>query len=677
MVLGKFKTKGFWGVVLGVFLTASPASAFFLGNIEVKSKFGESFEATFEIHLDNKEGYEVALADAETYQKLGLVRPSLVNSLALEKPIESPEMKKIIRVYSKTPLFFPSFNLVVEAKHNGGVLLENFLVTVDFQQGLALNAVGKKKNKIEEPPEKPEVAKNENPLEERSLPEQEVERSPQKSEPVATVPAPKQGKNEAEPKIETTMPESQPVETTQVENQAIKPTPIINRLQSRRRLSGAIWATPKKVLPIGPIKSENKITPPSENAPEKSIEPEQKSVVIKSGDFIQLRRGEGLFSVARKLKIEEIHPSRIAVALWMKNIDKFIYGNIHGIEAGTRLEKEGVEKLAKKIDLQTAKNVLKNQAKEWKLTRQKTKKDEEGSPGVLEVPLPVERLDQSASIFDWLRDWKSSWEENDFEKHISFYIENSHQNSDDKNLVRERKKKLFENYPKPGLNLSPPNLILKSGSSWVVFQQQFFSKSLESSGTKEVEVVWDKNRWKIGEEKFYAEQHIDSKSFSGGDEKTGNSYPFLIHVSSHSRESEAFSISNKLRESGYDAYTAPVRISRGYKIFRVYVGRFATWDQARRLIKSLKGNGLGGHATVVPYPYALQVGQVKSMIEARQLLEKLRQKRISGFLTLSGSDSAETVQIRVLVGAFKKPGNAVWMIQKLKSEGLDFIQVNP
>ena len=40
-----------------------------------------------------------------------------------------------------------------------------------------------------------------------------------------------------------------------------------------------------------------------------------------------------------------------------------------------------------------------------------------------EVPLPAERMDHAGTIFDWISGWKSSWEENDIEKHISCYRE--------------------------------------------------------------------------------------------------------------------------------------------------------------------------------------------------------------------------------------------------------------
>ena len=47
---------------------------------------GEVFDASFEISLNHDGAYEVVLGDLSDYQKLGLIRPSLVNSLTMGKP---------------------------------------------------------------------------------------------------------------------------------------------------------------------------------------------------------------------------------------------------------------------------------------------------------------------------------------------------------------------------------------------------------------------------------------------------------------------------------------------------------------------------------------------------------------------------------------------------------------
>ena len=59
------------------------------------------------------------------------------------------------------------------------------------------------------------------------------------------------------------------------------------------------------------------------------------------------------------------------------------------------------------------------------------------------------------------------------------------------------------------------------------------------------------------------------------------------------------------------------------QIYRVYIGRFSNWDQAHRVVQTLRGKRLAGHATAIPYPFTLRVGEVGSIVEARELIEKL------------------------------------------------------
>ncbi len=629
--------------VLAIFLMASPVFPFSVGDIQIKSKFGEIFDASFEITLDYEGAYEVVLGDLSDYKRLGLVRPSLVNLLTLKKPVVASGVKRIIHISSQNPLFFPSFNLVILAKHNGGTLLENFLVTVDFQKGLALNALGKK-NKKAASPSKAHTEKIKSPSKKEKAPQ------PDQS---SGLPAQEEAKVSRKPEVE---PGGAP-STSFGKVLSVAPTAVVNRLQSRRMLSGAIWAAPR----VFTTQRSHGFSSPE--------------------DTILLAKGEGLFTVARKIKIKDIHPARIAVALWMKNIDKFIYGNINGIQSNTRLDKLGIEKLVEKIDLQTAKNVLNGQLHEWMLTKRKLDKGEKTEASIQEIPLPVERMDHVASIFDWISGWKSSWEENDIEKHISFYREKESENSSiqknpaQESSVRKRKKTLFFKFPSPRLSLSSKNLILKQGMTWVIFEQHFSSESLKSRGTKEVRVVWENGTWGIDEEKFYAEK-IKVTGLRDSNLLSKNKFPFVIHVSSHSNKLEAISASNNLRENGYDAYTAPVRVSKGIQIYRVYLGRFANWGQAYRVVQALREKRLARHATAIPYPFALRVGDVGSIVEGRQLIEELRIKGVSSFLSIS-SGEPEGIKFEVLVGAFKKPDNAIWLMKVLEREGFNFKQISP
>ena len=640
------KTGILISTVLAISLVSS-AFAFSTGNVQIKSKFGEVFDASFEVNLDHEGAYEVVLGDVSDYKKLGLVRPSLLDSLILEKPTTTPGLKKVVYISSQNPLFFPSFNLVILAKHNGGTLLENFLVTVDFQKGLAINALGKKNKKSSTPP-KTKNTKIESPIEKVKTLQLDLALSKQKE---VIVPQ--------KPQVELN---SSPSTSFNEKVVAFSPTAVVNHLQSRRMLSGAIWAVPKRVaIPSHRVQNFS--------MPEEVVEKQKGSEDLQSEDTVVLKKGEGLFAVARKMKIKDIHLARIVVALWMKNIDKFAYGNINGIQPDTLLDTSGIEKLALKIDLQTVKSVLNGQLHEWKLIKRKPDEVEKVETSVQEIPLPVERLDNVASIFDWISGWKSSWEENDIGKHISFYQEKK----------SERKKKLFLKFPNPRLSLSSKKLILKQGMPWVVFEQHFLSESLKSRGTKEIGVVWKNGTWKIDKEKFYTEKTTATDihdSFRRKHISPENKFPYVVHVSSHSNQLEATSASNNLRKNGYDAYTAPVRVSKNIQIYRVYIGRFINWSQAHRMVSALQVKGLARYATAIPYPITLRVEEVDSIVAAHQLIEKLRLKGISSFLSIS-SEEPEGVKFEVFVGAFKKPNNAIWLMKKLEQGGFNFKQISP
>jgi cell division septation protein DedD len=226
---------------------------------------------------------------------------------------------------------------------------------------------------------------------------------------------------------------------------------------------------------------------------------------------------------------------------------------------------------------------------------------------------------------------------------------------------------LFLKFPNPRLSLSSKNLILKQGMPWVVFEQHFFSESLKSQGTKEVRVVWENGTWKIDKEKFYAKKNkvtgLDD-SLHRKKKLSENKFPFVIHVSSHSNKPEAIFASNNLKENGYDSYTAPVRVSKDVQIYRVYIGRFANWDQAHRVVQTLRRKRLARHATAIPYPFTLRVGEVDSIVKARELIEKLRLKEVSSFLSVS-SGEPEGIKFEVFVGAFKKLDNAIWLMKDL------------
>ena len=655
-IFSKFKVMliGVLWIIAGV----PEVYAFSVGGFQVQSKFGEKFKASLEITLDFDGPVEVDIGGLEDYNKLGLNRQDIIDALILD-PIESSKgLKKTIKIRSTNPLFFPSFNLVVRTTHNGGTLLENFLVTVDFQQSLALNVHRNKKNtsKLREGKPEPLVdqQKPSQPAEIQQLKKQ-VSSSPIKS---AEAKQPESASRTAASRESNGEPNNSqkvsPEKANIVPPKGIDPVPAKEQVVHRRRASGVIWAHPRPIPElVAAIPSQG------------SKPPAKKHV---------LQKGESLFSIARKLKLDKYHPAQIAVAIWMHNIDKFIFGNINGIREGVQLDLQNLDSVLAEIDLGAARGILKSQNVEWDLARNATQVEAETpEKSVPEVPLPSERLEDYADLFERVIGWQTTWENMDIEGHLAYYHDLKIENP-----FQVRKKRFLSRHPKPHLETSSKMLVMKEGIPLVFFEQKFSSETLNSLGLKELEWTRSQSVWKISGEKFYKNPshsgqeplaNLKNSSTPEKEEKT-TKLSFVIHVSSHANESLAVTLSNRLRTNGFDAYWVPVRISKEIQIYRVYVGRFSDWNQAHRIVRILRKKPFGGHATAIPYPFALQVGEAGSLTEARMLLESLRKSGFSGLLLVSHKDS-NGILFRVVIGAYKKTGNATWMLQQLKQS--DFV----
>ena len=681
--------------ILWVIAGAPEVFAFSIGEIQVQSKFGEKFNASFEINLDFDGPVEVGLGDVIDYNKLGLDRQDIIDALVADPVPPGGGLRKTVQIRSNSPLFFPSFNLVVWATHNGGTLLENFLVTVDFQQSLALNVRGNKKKSPKlpnnEPRQEPLVGqeKTSQPAEIQQFAKEGLEKDSPKE--LAVVAGPESPSRTPEPKTPNEEPKVAPEEAEVLSPEAIVPVPAKVQVMHRRRLSGVIWAYPRSfpdLTTVSPVQADVVRT---ETAPSATPNTGTSTLVEKTGpEIVQslplsnegyvMKKGEGLFSIARKLKIGNYHPAQIVIAIWMHNIDKFIFGNINGIQEGMQLDLENLEDHVSAIDLATARSILKGQTLEWDLAKSATPvKAEVQEKNIPEIPLPSERLADHADLFEQVIGWQTTWKNMDIEGHLAYY-----QDLEIENPSQIRKKRFLARHPEPRLETSSKILVLKEGIPLVFFEQEFSSETLKSRGLKELEWTRTHSGWKIRGEKFYElPAHSAREPLANPEdlkarvntEKTIK-LSFVIHVSSHAVESSTVSLVNRLRKNGFDAYWVPVRISKAIQIYRVYVGRFSDWDQAQRVVRILRKKPFGGHATAIPYPFALQVGEANSLTEARMLLESLRKSGLSGLLLVSYNEPAR-IHFRIVVGAFKKADNATWILQQLKQSGFAGKLISP
>jgi len=696
-------------IVLVLFGRTTDSFAFFFEEIDIQSKFGERFSAELNVLLDEDGEFQVQIGDRLDYRRLELERPRIIDDLKIVTPEGNGKRRRTIRVISERPLFYPSFNLVIRGTFKGGTLLESYLITVDFQQSLALNVKKPEKQKLKETviarKEKVDLLKGGeaavNSMASTEIQEESAAEGKATGSPVAT--------GEEEPPGN-----SSPVNAP---SWMAKPPVELQGVRGKDTyFPGATWVPPRKVPGKMPrmkppqsqleaeeetnsvFSKESSIEPPTKTVPpeiEARPQPDLNFQVGRTSSpgfgYGPLAKGENLFSIAKKLNVGGSDPTRVAVALWMDNPDSFIYGNMNGVKEGSQLNLENLEKRFKEIDSKRAKEVLRSQWQEWKVIREKlaSVESEVFDGSIQEIPLPSENEDEKKMIFEMLRDWKQTWENGDLDRHLTHFSNQSfsHLERDFADL-RTVKKRMFDRHKKVKLRIQQASLILNEGRTMVSFGQSFSSGKMESYGRKDICVVWEDGAWKILKEKFKVNEYLEKyESYSGdGAPKTGEdifsrertvSVPFVIHASSHLDYQMATRAVNQLRRLGFNAYSSPVNISRNRKIFRVYVGRFPSMDLAQELASKLKRYAFSRYAIPVKYPYTFMMGEFGLENEAETLIFNLRSMGFSPLLFTISEREFLNPRFRVFLGAFATENNAVKLSDVSKNEDLSYKLVAP
>lgn len=419
--------------------------AFSLGAIEVKSSFGDRFNAEIPINLEDTSKVEVRVGNMEDYGKLGLERPKIVEELEIKPLLAGQGNNKVINIVSNRPLFYPSFNLVIRAEKQEGTILENFLVAVDFQQNVSLSLKGKK----EEVSVNPKV--DETVQEAKKIPD--VLSLPSAPENIGTTLAPV-------PPVSPT-PASKPEK-----GQQAKPDPVTTTEKAK--------AETKPILPpvVSPTGMEwGKIYGP--------IQP-----------------GESLWRISEKISPASTSAARMTVALWMANKDKFLGGNMHGIKIGETLNLENLDNHLEGLSQSIAVEIVQSQLKEWKAmpsAQQMTAQKNVASSDIAPDP---------AEIIAFLEEWRKSWSEADLNRHLALFSKEKSGRTSPYEIWKGIKKRMFERHKNVEITLGQPSIALKRSRVHVGFDQHFRSTRMETFGQKTLELVRAGAEWKIVDERF-------------------------------------------------------------------------------------------------------------------------------------------------------------------------------
>lgn len=522
--------------------------AFSLEGITVKSSFGEKFYAEIIATNDAKKDLKVSIGNAREYALLNAKRPKLVDELIILDPIEFISFnQQLIKIVSYKPLFYPSFNLIVKATLDDGIILEKYSLSVDYKKNMSIG---------------------------------------------------------------------------------LSPYSIKDK--------GKIFSRATEIHES--MAKKNNLAPRNKNIPGEDL------LTYTTGP------GETLATIIKKTHPQRFYFYRGIVALWKINKNKFSHNNINGLEIGTRLSFANLDEEMGKTTSGEALKIIREHWKEWR--KLKTREHQVPKSGsIIALPLPGENITSADKILETLFAWQQSWENEDLEKHFSYYSENFLSDNFRKKNVNLAG---WKQYKGSMLNRNKINNIdmkslhiRKEGNTIIAsFLQKFSSNRFTSFGTKTVIFEKKEEQWKINKELFRKEPT----------EIIYEKYPYVIHSSSHKNWAKAIGAVNKLRKSGFSAYIIKSRVPEKGKWFRVIIDRFRTKKDATLLAKKLIGKKISSYAIALKLPYAISLGSYENEAEAYKTIQIYRKKLFSPYLFSIGVD--KKIIHHILIGGYKNKKEA-------------------
>jgi len=605
------------------FFLMSESLALSLESIEVKSKYGEPFHAEIELIADSAQGISVVIGQAEDYKRMQLARPRVVDQLYAKRSFLTRGNKTFIQVVSDSSLFYPSFNLVVGAKKGGGIIFENYLITVDFQKSVSYKGVKSSGDLAAVPSSSSMVPGSDKGLLQKrtgSLDSGKAEfgtSSPGRSSAIV----------------------------------ARKPVPL-----------------EKEELPSPPV---TKVSP----KPEPITEPSE------SKKYGPLTSGASLKKIADALNFDPSESDRVAVALWRDNKDKFINGNIHGLKSGVELEIGNLENRMQELDNREARQIIQSHWQEWKLIQPTSGPVVDKVPGQASKAL-LAQADQGElknKIASIMGEWKDSWEKEDLDRHMALFYKPpdgraSQGTGSSYDYWRRFKKMMFVRHDEALIDIQNLDITIRDNKIIAKFDQSFESNRMKSFGRKTIEFIPVGSEWKILREKFVVEEFLDKEKTSSTVTRTPvrkalrapkeGKAPIVIHASTQVNFSSSTDLVDELRLIGFNAYFSPTFVTETKKIYRIFVGRFSEWRPAEELTRSLKKIDMTRNAVAMRFPYVLQAGKHLTREDAEKQIKELRAKGLSGIMF---SDKS------VFIGAFQVKENAERMARDMVELGLPVV----
>lgn len=165
---------------------------------------------------------------------------------------------------------------------------------------------------------------------------------------------------------------------------------------------------------------------------------------------------------------------------------------------------------------------------------------------------------------------------------------------------------------------------------------------------------------------------ISERRFSFGSKKivsVDELHPYTVQISSSQSQDQCFKVASMLRRAGYPAFTASLELKDKGVWHRIFVGSFATREQAEDIKTKLAEDEITD-GFIRSLPYAVQVGTSGSNDDIKELRESVARQAYLPYSTPVRNQDTGEIEARLLVGAFKTKEDSANLIREFRDRGL-------
>ncbi len=156
------------------------------------------------------------------------------------------------------------------------------------------------------------------------------------------------------------------------------------------------------------------------------------------------------------------------------------------------------------------------------------------------------------------------------------------------------------------------------------------------------------------------------KKVSALDEKV----PFTVQISASKSQQQCYRVAAMLRRTGYPAFTSSLKLKDQGLWHRIFVGSFATKEEAEKIRQSLENDEIT-ESLIKNMPYAIQIGKTGSLESFKELRDKLAIMHYLPYTSYARDISSNTMQTRLLLGAFETKEDTTTLLNTLREKGLE------